>query len=180
MDKTNALLIIGAGQYGYVVKELAEDMGVFDKIDFLDDSNPLAIGRFDEVDKFKSKYRNAVVAIGNMDLREKLMEELELAGYEMPAIISPNAFVSKSAKIGYNTIIEPFAVINAEAEIGNGTFICAGAIVNHNSTVGKCCTFQCGSIVAANSSVSAKTKLDYNKVYVGRFSDMDSRTECNV
>lgn len=48
MDKNN-LLILGAGEFGHVVKEIAEDIGIFDKIDFLDDFNPLAIGRFDDI-----------------------------------------------------------------------------------------------------------------------------------
>ena len=32
------LLILGAGIFGTVMKELAEEMGVFEKIDFLDDT----------------------------------------------------------------------------------------------------------------------------------------------
>ena len=31
------LLILGAGQYGQVAKEIAEDIGYFEKISFLDD-----------------------------------------------------------------------------------------------------------------------------------------------
>lgn len=161
----NNLLILGAGEFGHVVKEIAEDIGVFDKIDFLDDFNPLAIGRFDDMEKLKSEYKNAVVALGNADLREGLMGKLKLAGYNLPAIVSPKAYVSKSAKIGYNTIIEPFAIVNTKCEIGNGTFICAGAIVNHNAKIGENCTLQCGSVVPANSNVATKTTLDYNKVY---------------
>ena len=38
------LLILGAGQYGQIVYETAEAMGCFDRIDFLDDQNPIAIG----------------------------------------------------------------------------------------------------------------------------------------
>lgn len=180
MEKTKDLLICGAGEYGRVVKEIVEEIKAFDKIAFLDDFGSLAIGRFDEIERFKNQYKNAVVAVGNVDFREKLIKKLKLTGYMLPAIVSPRAYVSKSAKIGCNTIIEPFAVVNAESEIGDGTFICAGAIVNHNSKVGECCTLQCGSVVAANSDMDAKTTLDYNKVYDGRFSDINSRTECNV
>lgn len=35
------LLILGAGQYGMVAKEIAEAMNCFQKIDFLDDVNQL-------------------------------------------------------------------------------------------------------------------------------------------
>ena len=49
------LLIIGMGGHGYVVKEVAENMNVFDRIDFIDDHNEKAIGtlkRFREIEKY--------------------------------------------------------------------------------------------------------------------------------
>ncbi|MBQ8620488.1 MAG: hypothetical protein IJ418_23680 [Clostridia bacterium] len=39
------IAIIGAGQYGFVVKETAQAMGCFDRIDFLDDTSPSAIDK---------------------------------------------------------------------------------------------------------------------------------------
>ena len=47
------LLILGAGQYGCVAKEIAESMKVFKKIDFLDDHNEIAVGKIAEYEKFK-------------------------------------------------------------------------------------------------------------------------------
>lgn len=177
MGQNNRLLILGAGEYGRVVREIAEDIGIFDQIDFLDDSSPLAKGRLEEIERFRIAYKNAAVALGNADLREKLIEKMKAVGYELPALISPRAYVSKSARIGSNVIIEPLSVVNAEAEVGTGTFICAGAIVNHNSQVGNYCTVQCGSVVPANSSMSSKTILHYNQVFDNRFSGpIDKRT----
>lgn len=177
MDGKHNLLILGAGEYGHVVKEIAEDSGAFDGIAFLDDSNPSAIGKFGELNRFSGEYRNAVVAVGNADLRERLIEALKSAGYEMPAIISPKAYVSKSARIGKNTVVEPFAVVHTASELANGVFLCAGAIVNHNCKIGDFCTLQCGSIVPANSVVAAKTTVDYNMVFDNRFSGpIDKRT----
>lgn len=45
------LLIIGAGQYGALAKEIAEVMKCFEKIDFLDDNSELAIGKISEMEK---------------------------------------------------------------------------------------------------------------------------------
>lgn len=39
------LVILGAGQYGFVVKEVAETMCCFIEIDFLDDYSEIAIGK---------------------------------------------------------------------------------------------------------------------------------------
>ena len=41
----NNLLIIGAGQYGAMIKESARALNEYDKIDFLDDNSVLAIGK---------------------------------------------------------------------------------------------------------------------------------------
>lgn len=52
MDR--GLLILGAGQYGMVAKEVAESMNCFDKIDFLDDKNPIAVGKLCEYGGFST------------------------------------------------------------------------------------------------------------------------------
>ena len=81
-------MILGAGGYGHVVLEIAEDSGIFDKIDFLDDSSPLAIGKFGDAEKFLKGYPNAVVALGNAELRLGYIEKLRAAGFQIPAIIA--------------------------------------------------------------------------------------------
>ena len=62
------LLIIGAGQYGMVAKEIAESMGCFDQIDFVDDVNEIAICKISEIESLVHEYDSAVVAIGNSEL----------------------------------------------------------------------------------------------------------------
>lgn len=63
------LLIIGAGDYGQIAYEIAEAMGKFDKIDFLDDKSQLTIGKVSDIEKFAGKYSFGIVAIGNVDTR---------------------------------------------------------------------------------------------------------------
>ena len=49
-----SILIIGAGGHGQVVAEIAEDCGYL-KIAYLDDNSDLAIGKINEMDKFRSE-----------------------------------------------------------------------------------------------------------------------------
>ena len=157
-------MILGAGGYGHVVREIAEDSGIFDKIDFLDDSSPLAIGRFGDAEKFLKGYPNAVVALGNAELRLGYMEKLRAAGFQIPAIISPKAYVSKSAKIGNGTIVEPFSAVNANSEVGIGVLLRCGSVIDHNAKVGDFCYIDCGVVVKANNSVGFKIKIAANSV----------------
>lgn len=160
----NNLLILGAGGYGHVVREIAEDSGIFDKIDFLDDSSPLAIGKFGDAEKFLKGYPNAVVALGNSELRLGYIEKLRAAGFQIPAIISPKAYVSKSAKIGNGTIVEPFSAVNANSEVGIGVLLRCGSVIDHNAKVGDFCYIDCGVVVKANNSVGFKIKIAANSV----------------
>lgn len=159
------LLILGAGQYGQVAKEIAEETECFDKISFLDDNSEQAIGKIDEYEDFVSEYSYAVVAIGNADLRLDYIQKLEEACYRVAVLVSPRAYISKSAQLMKGTIVEPMAVVNANSTVAIGVFVCAGAVVNHNAFVGDGCQLDCGSAVGSGVILKAKTKLRYNEVF---------------
>lgn len=167
----NSLLILGAGQYGVVVDEIAQSLHTFDKISFLDDkcvkidNRESIIGKLDDYEKYVDWYRYAYVAIGNSEVRSKYIDRLKKVGYSIATLISLNACVSPSAEVKSGCLIEAGVIVNSKSVIGEGTIVCAGAIVNHNSYVGKCCTLQCGSIVPSNSVVPDKTVLNYGKIY---------------
>ncbi len=151
------LLILGAGQYGMVAKEIAESMRKYDHIDFLDDNNPIAVGKLGDFGKLSNDYDSAVVAIGNSDFRLKLIEELRKVGYNIPCLIHERAYVSPSAQIGMGSFIEPLAVVHTEVTIETGCIISAGVILSHNSTIHKGCHINCGFVVPAIVEIEAKT-----------------------
>jgi len=163
----NNLIILGAGQYGMVVKEIAEAMGCFDKIDFLDDNNGIAIGKFDDYKKFAADYTKAAVAVGNPEVRRERIEILNAAGFDVVALIHPKSCVSPSAEISKGCIIEPFAVIQTFAKLGTGVIICAGSVVGHNSYVEDVCQLDIGSTVKPNSVLRKGTKLEAGCVFGG-------------
>ncbi len=152
------LLIVGAGQYGMVAKEIAEATGDYSVIAFLDDNNPAAIGKLNEYEQYSSEYDAAIVAIGNAVQRLDWLDKLEQCGYPIPVLIHPTAYVSPSAEIAAGSFIEPHTVIHTEVVIGKGCIISAGTIVNHNSKIGSGCHLNCGTIVASNSVVPSQTK----------------------
>lgn len=127
------LLIIGAGQYGMVAKEIAESMKCFEKIDFVDDVYPSAVGKICDINKLIHEYDSAVVAIGNTELRLNLIKELCEIGYEVPTLIHEKAYVSPSAKIGIGCFIEPMVVVNTAVSVETGCILSAGVVLNHNN-----------------------------------------------
>lgn len=158
-----SLLIIGAGEYGHLVKGLAEDCG-YEKIAFLDDNNPIAIGIVSDAERVREEYAEAIVAIGNPVVREKLVCELESL-FQIATLIHPTAFVSRSAVVASGCIVEPGAVIQTVARLGKACIVNAGAVVNHNSTVESFSQVDCNAVVAARSLVPKGTKVESGTVW---------------
>ena len=159
------LLIIGAGQYGAMIKESARALNVYDKIDFLDDRSEKAIGKISDYIKFTDKYQCAIVAIGDGWKRVEISDKLKAAGYRIVSFISRRAYVSQSAKIAEGCVIEPMSVVSTAVEIGRCVIVSSGAVVNHNSSVADGCHINCNATVRSNSEVPPMTKVDYGEIF---------------
>ncbi len=138
MNDSKSLLILGAGQYGQVTREVALAQGGFARIDFLDDYNSTAIGKLADFDKFG--HDCAVVALGNPHEREFWVERIQQSNtLTMPSLIHPKAVVMPSAHIGSGSIIEAGAVICSNSRIGTACIIQANAVIGHDATVSDFC-----------------------------------------
>lgn len=150
-----SLLIVGYGGYGQVVKEIAAMQG-YDRIDFIDDNNPQAVGTTKQIEQLEAQYDGSIVAIGNPELRNLFFERLK----NPVTLIHPSAVISDSASIGAGCVIEAGAVVNTSSVVKSGCFICAGAVVNHNAVVSEFCQVDCNAVVCAGAEVPAETKVE--------------------
>lgn len=157
---TMHLIIIGAGQYGEVAKEIADAMGIYDRIDFIDDYSEKAIGKVADISNMN--YDQGIVAIGNPEVRKRLTDEL---GEKLTTLIHPKAVVMPSSKIENGCIVEAGAQICSHAEIGLATFVMSNAVVGHNSKVGNYCQLKYNSTIVDSSAVPDNTKVEYNTVW---------------
>lgn len=157
-----------------LAKEVAEAMGCFDKIAFVDDNCKDAIGAFTDYEKFKAGFSYAFVAIGNSEMRLKWIRKLAEACYSVAILVHPKAYVSPSAQMQMGCIVEPNAVINTGASLAVGVIVSAGAVVNHNSYVGDGCHIDCGEIVAPRAVVPAGTKIESYHAFRGMGPESES------
>jgi UDP-3-O-[3-hydroxymyristoyl] glucosamine N-acyltransferase len=158
------LLILGAGQFGMMVKEIAASTGRYNKIDFLDDVSPIAIGKLENCVSFADAYEYAIVAIGNPTVRQMYHEKLK-GNFKIATLVSPFAYVSDSASVGEGCIIEPMAVIQTGVTLGDGCIASSCAVVRHNATVECYCHLDCNSVVASGSTVKKGTKVQIGEIY---------------
>lgn len=159
------LLILGAGQYGYVAKETAQAMGCFDRIDFLDDNNACAIGTMSDAQKLRNDYASAFVALGNPSLRRHWVNQLDQWGYALPILKHPQSTIMPSATLGKGCIVEAQTVINSNATIGTACLLCAGAVVNHNAVIEAYCQIDCHATIPAHCRVPANSKIACGEVF---------------
>lgn len=159
------LLILGAGGHGKVVRETALAMGQFEKIAFLDDAAPEALGTLGELPRFLEEFDCAFVAMGNPRLRREHQTRLEELGVTLPPVIHPRSVICPTAKIGPGTVIMAGAVVQTNARIGCGCIVSAGAIVDHDADLGDFCHINAGAIVPSMAVVPENTKVDYGRVF---------------
>lgn len=168
----HSLLILGANDIGYIVKEIALSMGTFDKIDFLDDNPDCshAIGECHAYEQFRSAYGFAFPAFSDNPTRVEWIKILEKAAFQVSSFIHPTAIISPSAMISTASLIDKGAIVNHNAMIANGSIIRAGAIVDFQTCIGFGCHIHCGAIVAPNAVMRSFTSILEGKVFDGKAS----------
>lgn len=131
------LLILGAGSHGQEVREIAESLRCFTKIDFLDDdlNIPGVIGSWDKVVELASEYAAAIVAVGDENKRRLWSSKLANIGYFIPTLVHRSAIVSPNAVLEAGTVVCARATISSGAHIGKGCIISAGVTVGRVALV---------------------------------------------
>lgn len=157
------LLILGAGGYGRTVAEAAAAAG-FDETAFLDDRAPGALGVCADYARFAHEYAYAYAAFGDCALRAAWLDRLAAAGFRLPVIAHPRAYVSPSARLGEGVVVLALAAVGANAQIGRGAIVNMSCVVDHDAVVGDCAHVAPGAIVKAGASVAPLTKLESGSV----------------
>lgn len=158
------LLIVGSKDYGECVKEIAEKMGEFDKISFLDDSRADSVGKMEDLYDLRSEYKYAIAACESGEERVALNQKLEEALFIVPFLMHPDSCVSPSSNLMKGSIVEPGAVIGAQVSIGVGTIVGANCVVEQHCFIGDGSLLRAGTIVRKNSYIPMGTVTDYGTV----------------
>lgn len=150
------LLIIGAGGLGRVISEIAQSLNLYSKISFLDDAVRAAdvVGKSCDYTIMKDEYDCAVASLGDNELRLEWTNKLLCAGFNVPSIIHPSAYVAPSAEIGKGCLILHKAVVSSNTKLGLACLINSAAVVDHNNILGD------GVHINLNSCVKAWCNLE--------------------
>lgn len=157
------LLILGAGGYGRTV---AQAMGpAFETVAFLDDRpGPGVLGPCADYAGYVGQYQYAYAAFGDNALRERWLDQLESAGFALPRLVHPMAYVSADAQVEPGAAVLPMACVGAGSTVCRGAIVNFGAVLDHDCTLGPCAHLAPGAIVKAGNQVPAKAKIESGTV----------------
>lgn len=144
------LIIVGAGGFakelfGYIRQDISlgylENIRVKGFLDVSEESyNQMKIDSVylgSEINYLLEEDDVFLIAIGDVRLREKIVDNLENMKVNFFTYIHSSVFIDDTADIGRGVIICPFSMVNAQSKIGDYTLMNIHTSVAHDSIVGK-------------------------------------------
>jgi len=136
------------------------------------DNNPQAINKYilgvkvvgssEDISKAYSSnvFDEAVVAIGNIESRKNVYDQLVANSIPLCNVIDREAVISDSAQIGHGNVVLCHSYIGPGVVVGNNCYIITGSRVNHDSCIGDHCYLSTGVSIAGRVSVGSMVKFD--------------------
>ena len=164
------LVIIGAGGYGRVIAEIAEQTEKYERIFFLDDNSTdeRVIGKCDAYENHVADDTEFYVAFGANEFRLNWLNTLENKGAKIATIIHKSAYVSPSAKIDAGTAILPNAVVNTNCVVGKGVIVNCGAVIDHDCIIDEGTHICLNTVIKAENKIPSCIKIDAGEVIENR------------
>lgn len=127
------MVLYGASGHGKVIIDILETLG--ERIDFIVDDNHNVTELLGyEVKRNTGVYPEAIISIGNCQIRKKVVEQLSVNKYV--TAIHPSAIISKTAFVDEGSVVMQGAIVQTCAKIGKHCIINTGASVDHDCLIG--------------------------------------------
>lgn len=162
MNKKEDLILIGGGGHAKACIDVILATEKFNIIGYLDCEEPAEklygieyLGTDDAMESYagKSFFIITVGQIATPDIRIRLYNKLRSFHAGVATVISPAAYVSKTAQVGEGTIIMHGAVVQFNARIGNNCIINDRALLEHDAITGDHCHVSTGAILNGDTRI---------------------------
>jgi UDP-3-O-[3-hydroxymyristoyl] glucosamine N-acyltransferase len=102
--------------------------------------------------------------VGNNQNRLLQTKVLQDAGYNIPALIHPTAYVSPDAEIAPGCIIRAKVVVSRYVKLGLATILNVGALIDHDVEIGEGSHILMGAVVRNMVKLPAMSRVESNQV----------------
>ncbi len=183
-DSRRPLLLIGAGGHALACIDVIEQEGRYAIVGLVGQAAEVGrqvlgypvVDTDDGLTSLAARIPSALVVVGQIktpDARVRLYERALAAGFSLPAIVSPRAYVSPHARIGAGTVVMHDAVIGAGARVGancilntrshlehevvveDHVHVSTAAVINGRARVGERSFVGSGSLVIEGAQIAA-------------------------
>jgi sugar O-acyltransferase (sialic acid O-acetyltransferase NeuD family) len=163
-------VLVGAGGHAKVLAEILEKAGArLSAYVDVRESTWLDARRYADDGSFSDLSHAVVVGMAGIRAAQ-LRRRLAIAdgwigrGFELPPVVHPAAWVSRSAVLGPGVQILAGAIVQPGARLGRGAIVNSASVVEHDAVVGPGCHLAPGSVVLADSKVGACAMIGANAV----------------
>lgn len=161
------LLILGAGGFGQTIAEVAELLGNWKSISFVDDRWPEQqwagcypiVSNIQNLSLIKQQDFEAIIAVGNNQIRQKWQQLLLDLSIPLTTIIHPQTVIAPSAKIGQGVSIMAGCVIGTNTIIQDGAILNMGTLLDHDVIIEAFSHLSVGVKVAGGKTITASSFL---------------------
>lgn len=161
--------IYGSGGSGREVKEMADMLGIWEDIVFIDDT--VEAGMFKSIKRmpfaifcqtYSREKAEVVIALGEPEHKITLFHKVKERGYPLANIIHPTSWISPTAIVGEGIIVKARVLISCDTIIGDNVGIEPFVSVGHDCILGENCQISSGVMIGGNSKVGAGTYIGIN------------------
>ncbi len=167
------ILLLGAGGHARACIDVIEQNGLFKVAGLVGlpeevGTNILGypvLGIDNNIPELLKEYPNVLITIGQIKTykqRERLFNIVMQNGGKLQLVISPNAYVSKHAKIGEGTIVMHGAIVNAGASVGKNCILNTQSLVEHDSVIADHCHIATTATINSGVTISSGTFIGSN------------------
>ena len=75
------------------------------------------------------------IAVGNSNVRRRLMEDYLQDGWEFPVIIHPHAYIAPDTVLNCGVLVAAGSVVESGSVIGIGSIVDIGVIIDHDCLI---------------------------------------------
>jgi sugar O-acyltransferase (sialic acid O-acetyltransferase NeuD family) len=165
------ILVYGGGGHAKSVIDMIRAVGGYLIAGIVDDNLPLGtqvlgvpvLGDVNHLDELHDRgidlAVNTVGGIGNPEVRVKVFERLDQAGYRFPSLVHPRAMVEPTARIAEGNQVLAMAYVGSDSQVGFGCIINYGAIISHDCILADYVNLSPGGTLAGGVKVGERSQI---------------------
>jgi len=175
--QTKEIILIGGGGHCKSVIDVIEQQNIYTIVGIVDMKEKIGevilgypfIAEDKDISNLAQQYKYFHITLGffkNPTRRIEIYLELLNNNADLPAIISPNAYVSKHAQVGKGTVIMHHVEINAGAIIGDNCIINSKSLIEHDVIIGNHCHISTGSNINGDVKIEEASFVGSNSTII--------------